>query len=140
MKGDYIPDVGHVARYCPSRTVVDGNIQATAFMLREIDSYLSVNWLENLGCPTRAAEIRELQRVFAAKMGIGANAKFAVLGVGQLISHVLQESSDVRKLELKHEPETNDQSHSGIHKLRHDDEEIAELIAQVIQEVHPARG
>ncbi|MBI2232103.1 MAG: hypothetical protein HYU46_23795 [Deltaproteobacteria bacterium] len=38
---------------------------ATAFMLREGEEFLSVNWLEELKCPDRASEIRALQHLYA---------------------------------------------------------------------------
>ena len=34
MKGDTIPEQDHIARYCRPSQVEDGQIQATAFMLR----------------------------------------------------------------------------------------------------------
>jgi hypothetical protein len=57
MKDQPIPDTDHVARYCKASTVEDGEISAAAFMLREDERYLSVNWLEELKLPNRAAEI-----------------------------------------------------------------------------------
>ncbi|HHT9111442.1 MAG TPA: hypothetical protein ACFYDZ_09835 [Candidatus Brocadiaceae bacterium] len=35
MKGDTIPEQNHIARYCKPTQVSDGQIQATAFMLRK---------------------------------------------------------------------------------------------------------
>jgi hypothetical protein len=71
---------------------------ATAFMLREGEDSLSVNWLEELKCPNRL-------------------------------------------LRVLHEPEPDDSSHAGIHGIPYEDQEIvAELIAQVVLENHPARA
>jgi hypothetical protein len=53
MKGQSIPDSEHVARYCKASTIENSAVQATAFMLRTGEEYLSVNWLENLDCPDR---------------------------------------------------------------------------------------
>lgn len=139
MKGDVIPSADHVARYCKPKTVADGVIQATAFMLRPNDEGLSVNWLEYLECTDRAAEIRELQRVFARKMSVGVTAKFAVLNVGKMIETVERESLDNRKLTASHQPEANDNSHSEIFGLRHDDDTIAELMVELIEGPYSAR-
>ena len=51
MKGEAIPDSDHVGRYCGARTVDNGEISAAAFMLRNTEEYLSVNWLEELKRP-----------------------------------------------------------------------------------------
>jgi len=39
-----------------------------------------------------------------------------------------------------HEPEDFDPSHAGIYGISHDDDLVAELIAQVVLESHPARA
>jgi hypothetical protein len=115
-------------------------VQASAFIPRTRDAYLSVNWLENLACANRTAEVEKLRGIFSAKMdSIGARAEFAILKLGDAIDRVLKESSDQRKLRATHEPESNDQSHSGLHNLQSDDLEIAELLIQVIRERYPAR-
>ena len=43
MKGDTIPDQNHIARLCRPKQVPEGQIQATAFMLRADEEFLSVN-------------------------------------------------------------------------------------------------
>jgi hypothetical protein len=45
MKGDKIADEYHIARYCKPTQAPDGQIQATAFMLRTGEESLSVNCL-----------------------------------------------------------------------------------------------
>jgi hypothetical protein len=146
MKGDKIPDQHHIARYCRPRQVPDGQIQATAFMLKKDEGSLSVNWLEFLKCPSRESEIAELQNIYDAKLNrVGAGAKIAVLNVGKVREKVLTESSDGRNIEVLHDPEYTaeyiDLSHSGIYNVRHDDEEIAELILEAVREsdTYPAR-
>ena len=79
MKGEQIPDPDHIARFCRPLQVADGQIQATAFMLRSNEEYLSVNWLEYLNCSNRDHEINEIRNVHSAKLNIGARAKIAVL-------------------------------------------------------------
>jgi hypothetical protein len=141
MKGQAIPDSDHVGRYCKASTVENGEISATAFMMRETEEYLSVNWLEELKRPSRASQIRDLQEVYNKKLKVGARARIAILNVGTLRSKVQRESPDSRLLRVLHEPdEPDDPSHAGIYEIPHDDEMIAELIAQVVLENHPARA
>ena len=141
MKGQAIPDSDHVGRYCGARTVENGEISAAAFMLREGEEYLSVNWLEELKGPSRASQIRDLQELYTKKLKVGATARIAILNVGTLRTKVERESPDSRLLRVLHEPEEpDDPSHAGIYEIRHDDEVVAELIAQVVLENHPARA
>ena len=141
MKGQAIPDAEHVARYCKPTTIDEGEIQATAFMLREGEAYLSVNWLEKLKSPGRISQIRDLQELYTKKLKVAATAQIAVLNVGTLRAKVKRESPDGRLLRVLHEPqEPDDLSHAGIYEVRHDDEIIAELIAQVVLEKYPARA
>lgn len=138
--GPEIPDSNNIARYCSPRTVPDGNLQATAFLLRADESELSVNWLEYLGRANREGEIDALKEVFARKLTrVGASAKFAVLNVGKLCGTVKRESPDGRKLTVAHEREDDDPSHSCIYGLRHDDEAIAEMMVALVENVYLAK-
>lgn len=142
MKGDKIPDQHHIARFCRPTQVPDGQIQATAFMLRKDEESLSVNWLEFLNCSSRESEIAELRKIYSAKFNIGARAKIAVLNVGEVREKVLTESPDRRNLKVLHDPqckEVYDPSHSGIYNLKQDDELVTELILETVREAYPAR-
>jgi hypothetical protein len=130
-----------VGRYCKASTVENGEISAAAFMMRETEEYLSVNWLEVLKSPSRASQIRDLQELYTKKLKVGATARIAILNVGTLRSKVERESPDSRLLRVLHEPEEpDDPSHAGIYEIPHGDEIIAELIAQVVLEKYPARA
>ncbi len=140
MEGDRVPDKHHIARYCQPKYIADEQIQPGAFMLRTTDESLSVNWLEFLDCSSRENEITELRRIYAAKLRrVGARAKIALLNVGEVCENVITESPDRRKLEVLHDPEIDDPSHSGIYNLKQDDELIAELILEAIRETYSAR-
>jgi len=139
MKGEKIPDQNHIARFCRPMQVPDGQIQATAFMLRADEESLSVNWLEFLNCSSRECEITKIRTIYSEAFTIGARAKIAVLNVGEVCEKVLTESPDGRNLEVLHDPLVNDQSHSGIYNLKQDDELIAELILETVREAHSAR-
>ena len=141
MKGQVIPDSDHVARHCKTSTVAGDEILATAFMMREGEPYLSVNWLEDLKRSDRANEVRALQELYPSKMTrVGAGARIAILNVGTLRTKVERESPDKCLLRVLHEPEPDDPSHSGIYDIPYDDDIVAELIAQVVLENHPARA
>jgi hypothetical protein len=140
MKGDKIPDENHVARYCSPIHVPGGEIQATAFMMRQVDTSLSVNWMEYFKCSSREGEITELRNAYSAKnLIVKATGKIVVLNAGEVREKVLTESPDSRKLEVLHDPEEKDPSHSGIYNLKNDDILIAELILETIVETYPAR-
>jgi hypothetical protein len=139
MKGEKILDKDHIARYCAPKTIHDGEIQPSAFVLRESDESLSVNWLEYLNRSIRESEIAEIQKVYSAKLHVRAKAKIAILNVGEVREKVLIKSSDRRNLEVLHAPSTHDLSHSGIYNLKQDNELIAELIIQTVRETYPAR-
>jgi hypothetical protein len=120
MKGQAVPDSDHVARYCKASSVLDGEIQATAFMIREREEYLSVNWLEELKCPDRASEVRELQDLYLRKFNrVAAKSRIAILNVGLVRAKVSSESPDRRLLPVLHEPMTTpaDPSHAGIYNI-----------------------
>lgn len=139
MKGEKIPDQNHIARFCRPWQVHEEQIQATAFMLREGEEYLSVNWLEFLNCSNRENEITKLRTIYSETFTVGARAKIAVLNVGEVRKKVLTESPDGRNLEVLHDPAMNDPSHSGIYNLKQDDELIAELILETVHESYSAR-
>jgi len=144
MTGDKIPDSHHISRLCQPKHVPDGRqIQASAFMLRSGESGLSVNWLELLDCSSRDDEIDEIRKLYSLKFNrIGAKAKIAILNVGEVREKVKTETEDNRNLEVLHEPindDPPDPSHSEMYNLKPDQEFIAELILETIQENHPAR-
>lgn len=140
MKGETIPDQDHIARLCQPKHIDEELIQASAFMLREDEESLSVNCMEFLNCSSRESEITEIRTVFSKKLHIGVRARLAVLNVGETRNKVLTESFDDRNLEVLHDPSTYDPSHSGIYNLKQDDDLIAELILETIQETYSARG
>lgn len=140
MKGDAIPDQNHIARYCSPKHIDDGKIQPTAFMLKQTEESLSVNWLEFLNPKNRQTEIAELRNIYSLKLTVRSRAKIAVLNVGEVREKVLTESPDRRNLRVLHDPEADDLSHSGIYGLRPDAELIAELMLQTVREDYPVRN
>ncbi len=141
MKGDTIPDSDNIARFCKPSTAPNGVIAPTAFMLRENEDSLSVNWLEFLNCPNKDSEIKEMQRIYSETFRtVSLNARIAILNVGEIRDVVRTETQDHRNIEALHDPiPDGDQSHSEIHNLKQDNEFIAELILEVLREHLPAR-
>lgn len=139
MKGDIIPNEEHIARFCRPSHVSNGEVQATAFMVRQIEDSLSVNWLEFLNCSNRSEEIAEIRKIYSKKLKVGQNTKIAVLNVGEVCGKVLTESPDSRVLKVLHNPSGSDQSHSGIYNYGSDDELIAELILETVGNLYPGR-
>jgi hypothetical protein len=139
MKGERIPDPHHISRLCFPKHIDNGEIQASAFMLKRDDESLSVNWLEYLNCISRNEEIEELRNIYSKKFKkVGIRSQIAVLNVGEVRNKVLNESSDRRNINVLHDPKIEDPSHSGIYNLRPDDIEIAELICETISETYSA--
>ena len=139
MKGDRIPNSDNIARFCKPSTAPNGEIQATAFMLRKNEESLSVNWLEFLKCSDRAEEIKKIQKIYSETLSVSRNARIAILNVGEMRDIVRTESPDNRNIEVLHDPiPDGDQSHSEIFNLKQDNEVIAELILEVIRENQPA--
>jgi hypothetical protein len=73
-------------------------------------------------------------------MRLSANGRLAVLHLQTVIDHVRSNTPDARTLAAHHEPILpSDPSHSGIYGHTADDDLIADLIAEAVQEVHNAR-
>jgi hypothetical protein len=140
MKGDVIPDKDHIARYCRPTDIAEGQLQAPAFMLRDNERGLSVNWLEFLSCDSRENEIAEVRNIYSAKLNrVSAGAKIAVLNAGEVREKVCTEHPDNLIVDIIHEPSKIDPSHSEINNLTHGDEFTAELIIETVLEIHSAR-
>jgi len=137
MRGDRLPDKDHISRYCKFKSLVNDQPSGASFMLRTDDEFLSVNWLEYFGlkdCQEQMSQVRQNIR-----LNLAPRAKFAVLNVGNVINYVRENGPDNRVLSVFHEPEEDDPSHSGIHGYGFEDDWVADLIAEVVQETHPAK-
>jgi hypothetical protein len=139
VKGDKIPDTEHVARLCYGKAIEDGEVLGAAFLPRpNKEDYLSINWLECLQCPDRASEIVEIRRRYYAKFNLKKKDKVAILNVGTTCSKVADGTDDHRCLSATHEPEPDDDSHSGLWGFSYDDIIIGELILQTVLDFVPA--
>ena len=137
MKGDPLPNTDHVARFCDRKYITENNnVGPGAFMLRKDEEYLSVQWLENLGIETANEKMKELKQIFAKYLKIRPPAQIAIINVGHTCGYVAGESEYL--IRILHQPEPNNNAHSGIFDTMQNDEEIAELIRQTILEIYPA--
>ena len=136
MTGDRLPNQDYISRYCSPRTLLeDGQPSAASFMLRTDEEFLSVNWLEYFDLSNRQTQITQVRRVL--RLTPAATAKIAVLNIGGILNRISRNSG--RVLAVLHEPEQNDPSHSGIHGYRHEDDLVADLIAEEVREIYSAR-
>ncbi len=137
MKGEPLPDCDHVARYCARKYSSEiESVTPGAFMLRKDESYLSVQWLEYLKKDERQKEIAEVRKIFGKHLIIKPRDKIAVLNVAKTCDHVARESG--YNLRFLHQPGVDSDAHSGIFGTAQDEELIAELIKEIIEELHSA--
>ena len=112
-----------------------------ASIQRLADEYLSTNWLECTGAQSRADQLAIIRQHLTNKgRKLSVHGRLAVLHLQTVIDYVRSSAPDARTLTAHHEPEPSDPTHSGIYGYTADDQLIADLIAQVVQEVYKARG
>ena len=109
-------------------------------MLGPNDEYLSVNWLESTDSLIRSEQLSIVRQHLLNKgMRLPEKGKLAVLHLQSAFNYV--QSPDSRRLHAHHEPELpHDPSHSGIYGYILEDQLIADLLAEAVQEVYAARG
>jgi hypothetical protein len=110
-------------------------------MLRADENYLSVNWLESTGATSRAQQLAVVRQHLTNKgMKLPAKGRLAVLHVQAACNHVKSRAPDSRRLTAHHEPDPpHDPSHSGIYGYAHDDDLIADLLAEGVHEIYTAQ-
>lgn len=141
MISDEIPDQDHVVRYVKP-SLIDGTlVNGGAFVLREAETGLSVNWLEKLvgdGHTDPVNEIRRLSRISLASTG--KYAKLNVRQTKQYVSAAAKEagiSVDLTVLEspLLGTPDFEpDPSHAEIHGLPDYANDAAMLVGDLLAE------
>ena len=150
MKGDEIPDANHVSRYCRYKTLTEEGLPGPqSFSPRQIDSYLSVNWIEYLRCDTREESVDQIRRVYRDKFKVKSSERISIVNVGEMKRKVYNGTIDHRNLRVRHEPENYvskssgklsvDESHSGVYNFKFDEDFISILISQAVkrEDVYP---
>lgn len=133
---DHLPDSNHVLRYC-SPIHVDKEsekIKASAFRLRPVDGYLSVNWMEYFGKSVSVEEqTGEIRTALSKKLKLKSNGRFARLHVGTV-------KKRIQNVEVKYTPEPEDPSHVGIYPDKQDNRRATLKLVHIIKpdDVFPA--
>lgn len=86
MTSDKLPDESHVVRYVKPSLVEDDAIDGSAFLLRQGETTLSVNWLEAFGGVDQDYQLDEVRRL--SRLRLARNGRFAKLSVGETKRHV----------------------------------------------------
>jgi hypothetical protein len=144
MRGDIIPDIHTVSRYCPySKLSEAGRPTPPAFELRESDlreghPHLSVNWLEYFGAQPRNEQLRIIRSILAGKMKVGSKARLALMQISKIHEKVQEIERSVRVL---HWPDVaaHDESHAGIFDVETDPDVIAQALSRVVCEMVSAK-
>ena len=86
MIGDEIPDQDHVLRYVKPSLLDGTDVDGGAFVLRDAETGLSVNWLEILESAGHTDPVNEVRRL--SRISLASTGKFAKLSVNQIKQHV----------------------------------------------------
>ena len=86
MNNVKIPSDHHVARYIKATLVHGDYADGSAFILRENESGLSVNWLEAFNSNDLCFQLSEVRRL--SRIRLSTNGKFAKLNVGNTKQYV----------------------------------------------------
>lgn len=142
MNGDTLPNADNVVRLCGGSHLdpETGSPGPGAFMLRDDESYLSVNWLEYFEQHCHENRLLEVRRVLASKRSIGKTARLALFNVGNAIQIV----GGNPLLTFTHEPIDSpelivDLSHSGINNIQGFEQLVAEKLSQAVHELSAAK-
>lgn len=127
----------NVARYCGPRKIINGTVAYDVFLLRMGEGFLSTNWLEYFHPVDRQFQVVAVQNTLESKgFRVNRNGGFAILNVGTAVQRVYNDSN----LLLNFRPlgQARDPSHTGIFGYGADDTDVAESLANLAQEIHPA--
>jgi hypothetical protein len=155
MKGEPVPDTDHILRYvAPGKVGEDDQgkplIAGAAFIAKPKDNNRpSYNWLECFDGPLvdKVAQVRQL-----ARLRYAAKGRLVRLNVGEVCSHIRENTDNGHVVTVVHDPRDPDPvnscpadpSHAVMTDVPGEDdpfgEEIGDLIAECILDVFPARA
>ena len=81
MTGYNLPNDSHIVRYVKPSLIDDEIVDGSAFVLRNEEIGLSVNWLEAFGDDDHFIQLNEVRRV--SRLRLSTNGRFAKLNVGE---------------------------------------------------------
>ena len=141
MTAQDLPNEDNIVRYARPKQVRDGEVDGTAFILREVESGLSVNWLNYFEGMAKAEQLDEVRRLIRLK--VSPNGRFAELNVGTTLRQISGELSAIRVVRSPLDAEGSfeaDPSHSEVLGLPSRDtaeaEMIGDMLAECIERVH----
>ena len=141
MTADELPYESHVVRYVKPSLVEDETVDGSAFVLREGEATLSVNWLEAFGGNDPDHQLGEVRRLF--RLQLSRNGRFAKLHVGETKRNVSENAKEINilaKMGVRAEPLcptgefAADPSHAVVTGLPPGDSDEALLIGDLIAE------
>ena len=143
MTAQDLPNEDDVVRYARPTQVRDGEVDGSAFVLRDMEAGLSVNWLNHFSGLEKADQLEQVRRLI--RMNVSPNGRFAELNVEATLRRL---SGELTALRFVHSPLDAegpfeaDPSHSEILGLPRRDTPDAELVgdmlAECVQRYHPA--
>jgi hypothetical protein len=135
-KGKKLPNEDHIVRHVPFRNLrrdADGKVLGIlpqAFEHREVDDYLSVNWLEYFEGDNKTRLVQTKKSIEAAKVSktISMSSYLAIGNVGNVNKVCLEASHS--KVRISYAPSKNNSAHSGIYNLPKLDQELMATLAE----------
>ena len=140
-----IPDTDHVARHCQPGDM-DGDKRfpiARAFHRKADEPSVSVNWLEYLKGSHLEHCLQLFRPVLNKKRTVRRSHRLVVVRVAEArdaLRKAAESESRVAGVEIRHDPETDDRSHAGIFGCEVEDDTVALILKELVQEhdVQPA--
>ena len=146
MTGEDIPDADSVVRYIGGSKIEDGVVLGEAFRLPAENperDRLSVNWLDYFRGLSKAEQLSEVRQ--RSRLNFRPNGRLAELNVGATRAYLRQELNALRFVKSPldaNPPYPADPSHGDIVGLPPAESPMAslvgDLIAQCVQDLHPA--
>ena len=151
MIGDSLPHDSHVARYVRPSLIQHEEVDGSAFLSRQGENELSVNWLEVLDGDDELRQMDEVRRL--SRLDLRRNGRFAKFNVGEAkrsVSRGAKEAGICISLDVVEAPLCGtaefeaDPSHATVTGIPPSDSDqamlVADLIAQcVIYPLYPTR-
>ncbi len=131
-----MPDDDRVVRYArPTDVLDDGSLNCSAFMLRDGESGLSINWLDYFRDQPKSQQLDEIRRL--SRLTMRRNGRLAESNMWQTSEYVRRELEGLRFIHTPLDADTGyapDPSHSEIRGLPTRYSPEAELIGYMIAE------
>ena len=123
---------GNVVRYCSPKHFTNGKLQSTAFMIKDDEKPLSVNWIEYFNYGKIELAIQGIREEFdKIDYELKENGRFVKINILSAKNHVQNKtgiSLIFKKAPYKHQP-----SHSEIHGYKSSDIKVATELLLIAQ-------